>query len=100
MRGEPLGRPGLGGLQGEHGAPRCIHELVETSCVFAAFSVGVPEELLGVMVGSLQRVYHLYRHRNNYLADLPESFSSMVHFDGFLNGSEALVQCVFPLHLC
>ena len=73
--------------------------MIEGFCVCAAFSVGVPEELLGVMVGSLQRVYHLYKHRNNYLADLPERLASMVDLDALLNGSETFVECVLPLHL-
>ena len=91
------------GLQREHRSSRGIHEMIEALCVLPAFAVGVAKELLRVVVRSaVSAVDHrglLYKHRNYYLADLLEGPPSMVDLDAFLDGTEALVECVLPLHL-
>ena len=91
------------GLQREHRSSRGIHEMIEALGVLPAFAVGVAQELLRVVVRSAKSVVDhrglLYKHRNYYFTDLPEGLPSMIYLDALLDGSEAFVDCMLPLHL-
>ena len=65
----------------------------------APSAAGAPKDLLIMVVLTSNRVYHLYKDRHSCFVGLPASLDSLLHLGALLDDTEALAECMRPLHL-